>query len=367
MSALSSLGDLDSVWFVFFLQISMQPVATVCSLATLEALAPLTSRFRLNASHMEPAAIVAFLSELEELMKKGLKSVRLCIDLQGSKMRLSRQQKEIVVNKGQKVTFVCEGEEEKDEEKEACIVLPSHILDRLLSVTGKDLKVGIEDGRIQLSVINMDKERRRLEAIVDVGGKVRPRKGLNVTPHPPSPTELSARDTEIVEKTKKFSFVDYALSFASSYEEIKDLRDKAGTDHIIAAKVELPLEQEILEAMLSVVDEYWLCRGDLGAQLGLRGMGEYYRRFTEFVKTHSRKEGKEGKCCGATTKPSFVLAGEVLEHMVASPIPTRSEVCHLLDAFANGYSSCILSNETAYGKYPKEAVTIVKEVTGYSE
>lgn len=348
------------------LDITMQPVATVCSLATLEALAPLTSRFRLNASHMEPAAIVAFLSELEELMGKGLRSVRLCIDLQGSKMRLSKQQKEIVVSKGQKVTFVCEGEERKDEE---CIVLPSHTLDRLLSVTGKDLKVGIEDGRIQLSVTNMDKENRKLEAVVDVGGKVRPRKGLNVTPHPPSPTSLSARDTEIVEKTKKFSFVDYALSFASSYEEIKDLRDKAGSDHIIAAKVELPLEQEILEAMLSVVDEYWLCRGDLGAQLGLKGMGEYYRKFTEFVRTHSKKneEKDKDKCCGKGTKPSFVLAGEVLEHMVASPIPTRSEVCHLLDAFANGFSSCILSNETAYGKYPKEAVTIVKEVTGYSK
>ena len=341
----------------------MRPVATVCSLATLETLAPLVSGFRLNASHMEPEEIVRVLSELEGLMSKGLGPVRLYIDLQGSKMRLSKRQREMVVDKGQEVTFVCEGEER---DGERVIILPSHTLDRLLSVTGEELKVGIEDGRIQLSVVRIDREKRRLEAVVDVGGKVRPRKGLNVTPHPPSPTSLSARDSDIVEKTRNFGFVDYALSFASSCEEIRDLRAKAGDGHLIAAKVELPLETETLEAMLPVVDEYWLCRGDLGAQLGLKGMAEYYRKFTKFVEEHSKETGGEGQCHGSATRPSFVLAGEVLEHMVSSPIPTRSEVCHLLDALESGYKSCILSNETAYGKYPKEAVSIVKEVTGYS-
>eukprot|EP00766_Chilomastix_caulleryi_P003082 gnl/Chilomastix_caulleri/4124.p4 GENE.gnl/Chilomastix_caulleri/4124~~gnl/Chilomastix_caulleri/4124.p4 ORF type:complete len:57 (+),score=14.00 gnl/Chilomastix_caulleri/4124:301-471(+) len=49
--------------------------------------------------------------------------------------------------------------------------------------------------------------------------------------------------------------------------------------------------------------------------------------------------------------------------MVSSPTPTRSEVCHLIDAYLGGFDSCVLSNETAYGKYPEEAIRLVVEVT----
>ena len=59
----------------------------------------------------------------------------------------------------------------------------------------------------------------------------------------------------------------------------------------------------------------------------------------------------------------LILAGEVMDHMISSPGPTRSEVCHLADAVAHGFSGCVLSNETIYGKHALEVPQVVREVT----
>jgi pyruvate kinase len=96
------------------------------------------------------------------------------------------------------------------------------------------------------------------------------------------------------------------------------------------------------EALLvaASADELWLCRGDLGAELGLRAMAEAVQGFSGTIR--------------ALPIPTL-LAGQVLEHMTGHPTPTRSEVCYLYEALLKGYNGFVLSDEAAIGRYPIES------------
>ncbi|GIQ90637.1 pyruvate kinase, partial [Kipferlia bialata] len=210
--------------------------------------------------------------------------------------------------------------------------------------------ISIDDGKVTLTGLSLGEE--GWSARVVRGGRIRKRKGINITPHPHLRTALSLGDTAIVQATAGMGHVRYALSFASSPLQIEALRAEAervrGGKVWIATKLERGLTDDVMLAMGAVSDETWLCRGDLGAQLGLPGMVRLYRRFNTLVQT-----GAFGDC-------ECTIAGEVLDHMCNSPIPTRAEVCNLGDCLHCGYTGAVLSNETAFGKYPSEAVAMVR-------
>jgi len=89
-----------------------------------------------------------------------------------------------------------------------------------------------------------------------------------------------------------------------------------------------------------VTDALWLCRGDLGAEMGAPAMAASVYRFSETV--------------GAVPVP-VLLAGQVFEHMTEHATPTRSEVCAVYDALMKGYQGVVLSDETAIGRDPVES------------
>ena len=90
-------------------------------------------------------------------------------------------------------------------------------------------------------------------------------------------------------------------------------------------------------------DEVWLCRVDLGAELGLKGMATAVSQFSDRVH--------------AIPVP-VLLAGQVLEHMAEHPTPTRTEVCGLHEALGHGYQGFVLSDETAIGQDPVESCRV---------
>jgi pyruvate kinase len=88
------------------------------------------------------------------------------------------------------------------------------------------------------------------------------------------------------------------------------------------------------------VDEVWLCRGDLGAELGVKAMAAAVYRFSEGV---------------AALSVPVLLAGQIFEHMTEHSTPTRSEVCGVYAALMQGYHGLVLSDETAIGCDPVES------------
>eukprot|EP00996_Jenningsia_fusiforme_P002067 NODE_2910_length_1091_cov_30.196737_g2670_i0.p1 GENE.NODE_2910_length_1091_cov_30.196737_g2670_i0~~NODE_2910_length_1091_cov_30.196737_g2670_i0.p1 ORF type:complete len:337 (-),score=53.97 NODE_2910_length_1091_cov_30.196737_g2670_i0:20-1030(-) len=302
--------------------------------------------FRINASHMPLPAI---LEVLEAMQKLPGPTAPCYIDLQGSKLRLSSNQPQYEVHAGSVVRIVPEDCGPSSSTVEPRIVVPQHVWDLL--VQHRPSQVAIDDAKILLRDLT-PLGTSSISATVHRAGLLRPRKGINLHPHPRASVPLQLKDANIVRSTLRYSFVRYALSMVSSVEEVRALSSEA-VGRKIAAKVELPLERDILERIAAIPNvELWFCRGDLGAQLGLPGLACYYRRFCDALRESPAL--RKGRC---------ILAGEVMDHMVSSVEPTRSEVCHLADAQCQGFSGIVLSNETVYGCDPVGVTRFVREIS----
>jgi pyruvate kinase len=119
-------------------------------------------------------------------------------------------------------------------------------------------------------------------------------------------------------------------------------RARFGPTAYLIAKLERPAAVAEARPIAGIADELWLCRGDLGAEVGLPAMAAATAGFSRQV---------------AALPIPALLAGQVLEHLTAQPTPTRSEVCHLYDALQAGYGGVVLSDETGHwplsgGKLP---------------
>ena len=168
---------------------------------------------------------VSLVSKVEEIISdtsnRFVEDIRLYIDLQGSKMRQSKKQKVVKVKEGEVLRFICNNGDDDDddvndigvnyESKQTKILITREIIGRLLSIKDETSKLSIEDVGIISHITKLDKMNKEIFVTVDVGGIIRPRKGVNITPHPPSLRTLSERDREIIMKTKSDKFITYAL------------------------------------------------------------------------------------------------------------------------------------------------------------
>jgi len=169
-------------------------------------------------------------------------------------------------------------------------------------------------------------------------------------------------ESVITEKDKKdlhFGLeheVDYvALSYvhdASDIVELRELMNKYGLVVPIVAKIERREAVENLEKIIEVSDAIMVARGDLG--------NEYPLEEIPFV------QNKIIKACKKAGKPVFV-ATQMMLSMTESSVPTRAEVTDVENAISEGADGVMLSEETAIGKYPVEAVAMMEKIVSYTE
>lgn len=311
------------------------------------------AHWRINASHMPVDDMVELLNKISSFMKEKNFSSPLFIDLQGTKMRLSNQQNEFLIHTNDDVIVFSESQHKAlnatDKENYKNVFLfTDDVYSLLKDHITPELLVNIDDAKITLGHFSVSECKCFIKAKVIRANNnqhtVYKRKGINIKPHPVASTDLMPRDRNIIQKTQHFPFVSYCLSFLNSYEELSALRNAIPKEKIIVAKLELPLKMSDIQKMVDGIPNtnYWLCRGDLGSQLSTVELMQYYTLFNnEIVKKNYQKT-------------RFVLAGEVMDHLLCDSYPTRSEICHLADAINFGYRGFVLSNETAFGKYYKE-------------
>ncbi len=289
------------------------------------------SSFRLNTSHLSLEQIEHWLYRLLPFLKgQGLFN-RLVLDLQGSKWRLG-DFAQFFMEPGQLVELVC-----ASSAKSAGIVPVPH-QDFFQAVLSSDGTIVLNDARIVLAVEKADA--LTLQARVVSGGEISSRKGITCSSTSFRRESLGDKDVAILNLTKGMDGVCYAVSYVKDAQEMAWYRTRTGDQTYVIAKLERKDALEGVEGIAMFSDELWLCRGDLGAEMGLVAMAEAVHRFSHRVRSMS--------------KP-VLLAGQVLEHMTTCPISTRSEVCCLHDALAKGYKGIVLSDETAIGKYPVES------------
>ncbi len=209
-------------------------------------------------------------------------------------------------------------------------------------------QVLIDDGNVRLRVVSISGD--RLTCKCEVGGRISDRKGVNL---PDSDLAMSAlTDKDRVDLAWALeNKVDYvAVSFVRSAADLQAVREMmplAGTDCRVVAKVETPQATEHIDEIIESADAVLVARGDLGVEMDLASVPLIQKNIT--------------RRCQNAGKP-VIIATQMLQSMVDSPVPTRAEVSDVANAIFDSADCVMLSAETAIGRFPEHALRMIARV-----
>jgi pyruvate kinase len=287
--------------------------------------------FRLNTSHLSVTQLQRWLDRLTPFLSALNPRPPVVLDLQGSKWRLG-EFSACVLAPDQPIELVYATSSDRTN------TLPVPHRDFFQAAPTSSAEIVLNDAKIKLvrEAIGLE----RIRARVVNGGELSARKGITFAASDYRQEKLNDKDRAILDRTRHLPFVRYAISYTRDALEMRKYRAHFGNTAYLIAKLERRPAMDESHGIAEIADELWLCRGDLGAELGLRLMAETVQRFSGTI--------------GDLPIP-VLLAGQVLEHMTEHPTPTRSEVCTLYDALLKGYRGFVLSDEAAVGRYPIES------------
>ncbi len=299
---------------------------------------------RLNFSHGTPDQHRAMVETIRRLGRETGLEVGVLQDLSGPKIRLG-EIKDRVLEAGSTVRLSA-GHQEVDDS------LPVNY-PHLLEDVGVGEQVLLFDGKINLKVTAKDDS--HLTCQVVVGGPLSSHKGVNL-PHSelriPAFTDKDRADLTVGLEAG----VDFvAMSFVRSEKDLIPVREmisRAGTHPLLIAKIEKPQAVANIEGILNVVDGIMVARGDLGVEMPIEEVPITQKKLIRAA----RHRGK-----------LVITATQMLGSMVSSPLPSRAEVTDVANAILDGTDAVMLSEETAMGAYPVEAVTMLDKVSRQTE
>ena len=295
--------------------------------------------FRLNMSHGEHSEIRARHEIIRKIEKDTGRPIAILADLQGPKLRVGvfKNGEEDLVE-GQKFRL----DLDKAEGDEARVCLPhSEIFDAL--EPGASLLVN--DGKIRLKVDECGRDFANCTVIA--GGTISNRKGVNVPDVVLPLAALSDKDRKDLEFACQLGVDWLALSFVQRAADVEEGRALVAGRAAIMSKIEKPAAIKAFDSILTASDGIMVARGDLGVELPVQNVPPLQKRMV--------------RACRAAAKP-VIVATQMLESMIDSPMPTRAEVSDVATAIYEGADAVMLSAESAAGNYPVEAVTTMSNV-----
>ncbi|ABG30672.1 pyruvate kinase [Roseobacter denitrificans] len=203
----------------------------------------------------------------------------------------------------------------------------------------------VNDGKIRLKVEDCSKTHANCTVIA--GGVISNRKGVNVPDVVLPLAALSDKDRKDLEFACELGVDWLALSFVQRADDVLEASDLANGRAAILSKIEKPAAVHNFDEILEVSDGIMVARGDLGVELPVQNVPPIQKRLV-------RK-------CRRAAKP-VIVATQMMESMIESPVPTRAEVSDVATAIYEGADAVMLSAESAAGAYPVEAVTTMNNV-----
>ena len=179
------------------------------------------------------------------------------------------------------------------------------------------------------------------------GGTISDRKGVNVPDVVLPLAALSEKDLSDLEFACQLGVDWLALSFVQRAEDVTEARALVQGRAAIMSKIEKPAAVTAFAEILDASDGIMVARGDLGVELPVHAVPPIQKRMV--------------RACRAAAKP-VIVATQMLESMIESPIPTRAEVSDVATAIYEGADAVMLSAESAAGSYPVEAVQTMNNV-----
>jgi len=265
-------------------------------------------------------------------------------DLQGPKIRLGKfTVGKINLNKGDSYILTSRKVECNQE-----IGYVSY--SKLAQEVPENATILLDDGKVEMKVEKIDQTNQDLHCRVVVGGALSSNKGVNFPGICLSVKALTQKDREDLMFGLDQGVDWIALSFVRNPQdilEIKDLISSAGKSIPVIAKIEKHEAIEQMDAILSLCDGVMVARGDLGVELPAEDVPILQKRL---IITANR------------LGIPVITATQMLDSMVNNPRPTRAEVSDVANAILDGTDAVMLSNETAVGNYPVEAVETMAKI-----
>ncbi|MCF8510139.1 MAG: pyruvate kinase [Rhodobacteraceae bacterium] len=295
--------------------------------------------FRLNMSHGTQADIGARHKIIRQVEKDLGRPIGILADLQGPKLRVGVFAKDAEdLEEGAKFRLdlsAAPGDASR-------VQLPHP---EIFAALEPGASLLVNDGKIGLRVDDCGKD--FANCTVTVGGTISNRKGVNVPDVVLPLAALSEKDRTDLEFACELGVDWLALSFVQRPEDVTEARQLARGRAAILAKIEKPAAVKAYDAILQVSDGIMVARGDLGVELPVTSVPPIQKRLVRGAR--------------AAAKP-VIVATQMLESMIESPVPTRAEVSDVATAIYEGADAIMLSAESAAGKYPVEAVTTMNNV-----
>ncbi|MEZ5778762.1 MAG: pyruvate kinase [Paracoccaceae bacterium] len=295
--------------------------------------------FRLNMSHGTHDDQAARHAIIRRIEKEAGRPIAILADLQGPKLRVgSFKNGSEELEEGAPFRFdldPAEGDVTR-------VCLPHK---EIFAALKPGASLLVNDGKIRLKVVDCGKD--FADCTVVTGGTISNNKGVNVPDVVLPLKALSDKDRADLEFACELGVDWLALSFVQREDDVTEARALTKGRAAIMCKIEKPAAVTRFAEILAVSDGIMVARGDLGVELPIHSVPPIQKQMV--------------RACRTAAKP-VIVATQMLESMIESPMPTRAEVSDVATAIYEGADAVMLSAESAAGNYPVEAVTTMDNV-----
>jgi len=300
--------------------------------------------FRLNFSHGDHEDHAERITTIREVAQEMGLHIGILQDLQGPKIRLGRfEAGPISLATGDAFTLT-------SRQVNCNQSIATVTYDKLAEEVHNGCRILLDDGRVEMVVESVDQDDQSLHCRVTVGGVLSNNKGVNFPDVQLSIRALTPKDRRDLAFGLQQGVDWVALSFVrnpSDMLEIKDLIQSHGCSTPVVAKIEKFEAIDSIDAILPLCDGVMVARGDLGVEMP-----------AEEVPLLQKELIRKANSLGIP----IITATQMLDSMASCPRPTRAEVSDVANAILDGTDAVMLSNETAVGDYPVEAVATMARI-----
>ncbi len=300
---------------------------------------------RLNFSHGNREIHAENAERIRAAASAVGRQVAILQDLPGPKVRIGAVDNGIVELKpGEKLVLVC-GSTDTGNDRRMTVSWAG-----LADAVDPDDVIYLADGDIRLRVDSVRNGDHEIETVVEIGGSVASRQGLNIPGSTRGLPAVPEADLEMLRFGESIGVDLVALSFVRTAEDVSSVRRH--TRLPLIAKIEKPQAMEAAEEIIRAADCVMVARGDLGIELPIEEVPIAQKQLLRHA--------------GRLARPS-ITATQMLDSMVASSRPTRAEATDVANAILDGTDAVMLSQETAIGSYPVESVEMMAKIAERTE
>ncbi|HEY8595486.1 MAG TPA: pyruvate kinase [Devosiaceae bacterium] len=295
--------------------------------------------FRINMSHTSHELLAELVARVRKVEREVAHPLGILADLQGPKLRVGKfESGSVMLATGDTITL----DKDTAPGNKTRVNLPHP---EIIEAIGVGDRLLLDDGKIELRAVRTSSE--HVECVVVHGGKLSDRKGVSLPDTLLAVGALTEKDRADLAKALEADVDWIALSFVQRPEDIVEVRKIVQGRAGVMAKIEKPQAVERLEEIIKLCDAFMIARGDLGVEMPLETVPGLQKRMIRIA----RRFGKP-----------VVVATQMLESMINSPVPTRAEVSDVSIAVFEGADAVMLSAESASGQYPVQAVATMNKV-----